>query len=130
MRQKKYLAYLVLQFSVIIAVIFIFRIIVVRQVAAVFAGALFVLTPIILLLWEYRSSGFQEKLWYFGVLQFWVLFGLPIFCLRIVYWDKPFSEILFFGFSGDQLHAWSSKSYIVMMLMTGRSWFLNRKPRT
>ncbi len=130
MRQKKYLAYLVLQLSVIAAVIFIFRIIEVRQVAAVFAGALFVLTPIVLLISEYRSSGFQEKVWYFGVLQFWVLFAVPIFCLRIVYWDKPFSEILLLGLSGDQLHVWSSKSYMVMMLITVRSWFLSGRPKT
>lgn len=118
-----------LQLLVIIAVIFIFRIIEVRQVAAVFAGALFVLTPIVLLFWEYQSSGLQEKIWYLGVLQFWVLFAVPIFCLRIVYWDKPFAEILFLGFSGDQMHAWSSKSYIVMMLMTLRSWLLSGGPR-
>jgi hypothetical protein len=125
MRQKIYLGYLAVQIVVIIAVSLIFRVISDRQIAATLAGCLFVVVPPVLMLFQFRRSKFSEILWFFGVLQFWLLFALPILGLRLLNWGEPFAQLSLLGISGPILHAWSSKSYMVMMVMTVRSWILS-----
>ncbi|MNK06267.1 hypothetical protein D3C87_241600 [compost metagenome] len=99
-------------------VMVIFRTIDDRKIAATVAGALFVGLPLGLMIYEKMTAGFAEKIWYAGTLQFWVLFALPILGLRIFNWGTEFSELTFLGIPGPFLHQWSSKSYMVWMLIT------------
>jgi hypothetical protein len=124
MGRKAFIGYLMSEFVVIFAVMGLFRFIEDKQIAATIAGTLFVLLPLIMMILEYRRAGFSEKLWFVGALQFWLLFAMPIFCLRIFNWGVPFENLSIFGVGGPLLHQWSSKSYLVMMLITW--WYAHK----
>lgn len=118
MRQKRFLAYLVAQAVVIIVVIFIFKLNRDVKIASVQAGSLFVLLPLVLGGVEFRRFRFAQKAFYLGLLQFWVLFALPILGLRLFNWDQPFSELSFLGVPGNTLHQFANHSYLFMMALT------------
>jgi uncharacterized membrane protein YjdF len=118
----------VAQALVIVAVIAIFAMISDRQVAATVAGVLFVAMPLGLMAWEHQRAQFEEKTWFAGMLQFWVIFALPILGIRLTNWGVPFDQLSFWGIPGPLLHSWSSKSYMVMMAITAiRWWKLSKK---
>ena len=127
MRRNAYLGYLIAELIVIVMVTIIFRVIPDRQIAATIAGCLFVGLPVVMMAFEIRCRGFEEVVWYVGVLQFWTLFALPILGLRIFNWGVPFDQLAFLGIPGPVLHQWSSKSYLVMMLATAWAWWKHRK---
>ncbi|WP_413292939.1 hypothetical protein ACLSU7_16190 [Bdellovibrio sp. HCB185ZH] len=128
MRRNRFLEYIVIQVLVIVAVIAIFAVIPDKQIAATVAGVLFVAMPLGLMAWEYQRAGFMEKTWFAGVLQFWVIFAVPILGIRLMNWGVPFDQLAFWGIPGPLLHSWSSKSYIVMVVITAIRWFkLNKK---
>ena len=118
MRQKRFLVYLLVQALVIVTVVILFKINSDVKVAAAGAGMLFVLMPVILLSIEIRIAGFSKKSWFVGMLQFWVLFAVPILALRVLNWDSDFKDLSFLGVSGPALHYWSNKSYLLMMSVT------------
>lgn len=127
MRRKSFLQYFAVQVVVIFLVMAIFKWIENRQIAATLAGFLFVITPVVLMVKEYRRDELTEKTWYYGVLQFWVLFALPILSIRLMNWGVPFDQLSFLGIPGTVLHSWSSKSYTVMMLITLWTAFITKK---
>ncbi len=127
MRRNAFLGYLIAELIVIVVVMFLFKLIEDRQVAATIAGVLFVGLPIVMMAFEYRRAGTEEIVWYVGVLQFWTLFALPILGLRVFNWGVPFDQLSFIGIPGPVLHQWSSKSYMAMMLVTAWAWW--RSPR-
>ncbi|MGE5087026.1 MAG: hypothetical protein ACM3MG_12045 [Bacillota bacterium] len=128
MRRNRFLGYLIAQLLVIIAVMVIFRAIEDKQIAATVAGCLFVMMPVGLMSWEYKRAGFDETIWFVSILQFWTVFALPILGMRLLNWGVPFEKLSFLGLPGPALHYWSSKSYMVMMVVTAiRWWKLSRK---
>lgn len=127
MRINNYLKYLYLQLFVIISVLLIFRFIPDRQVAATIAGLLFVALPLILIIQEYQTQKFKNLFWYAGVLQFWLFFALPILGIRLLNWGMPFDQLSFMGIPGPVLHQYSSKSYILMMVLTVFGWWQEKK---
>lgn len=131
MRRNRFIIYLLLQIAVIVAVTLIFKQKQDIRISASEAGALFVLLPVVMMLWESVRVGFSRKLWFAGVLQFWLFFALPILGLRALHWETDFKDLSFLGIPGPTLHFWSSKSYLLMMLLTlGEAWRLwkNKKP--
>src|SRR5690606_34976149 len=106
----------------ILAVIAIFKLIADRQVAALCAGSLFVLVPLLMMIAEYRAQKLQNWVWLLCALQFWVFFALPIFGMRILNWGTAFNELSFLGISGPTMHELSNKSFMVMLIAT--AWFL------
>lgn len=117
-RQKRFLAYLGIQAFVTVAVIFIFRFSGDIKMASLLAGGLFVVVPLAIAWAEYKRRGFERKSLFVGLLQFWLLFALPIFWMRLSNWEVPFNELSFLGIPGADMHRWSSSSYTVMMAMT------------
>ncbi len=115
MRQKRFSFYMLSQALVIAAVVLLFKVIPDTKIASVCAGALFVFVPLVLMIIEWKLAGFTKKLWFVCVLQFWILFALPIFGLRIFNWDTSFADLSLFGVTGPQFHYWSNKSFMVMM---------------
>ena len=111
------------QIVVICAVIFIFKFVSDRQIAATLAGTLFVGLPVVMMIKEYFHAGLEQTVWYVGVLQFWTLFALPILGLRLFNWGVPFDQLAFLGIPGPVLHQWSSKSYVAMMIVTAWTWW-------
>jgi hypothetical protein len=118
MRQKRFLAYLAGQAAVIIGVVFIFKLNSDVKLASVQAGTLFVLLPLVLGALEYKKSKLTRVSFYFGLLQFWIFFALPILGLRLMNWEVPFNELSFMGVPGATLHQYANHSYMVMMALT------------
>jgi hypothetical protein len=128
MGQNRFSIYLMLQAIVIAAVIVIFKVIPDRKIAATIAGVLFVTLPLGLMIYEWSKEKLAHRIWFAGVLQFWILFALPILGLRVFNWETDFSELSFLGVPGATMHAWSSKSYILMMIVTAFTrWYSGRR---
>jgi hypothetical protein len=102
----------------IVAVVGIFKLNANMKVASVQTGGLFVLFPVFLGCWEFRQAGFSKRGFFFGLMQFWILFAVPILSLRLLHWDVPFNELSIFGVSGQILHRYANPSYMVMMAFT------------
>lgn len=118
MIRQRYSLFLLLQAFVIIAVTMIFKSITDRQIAATVAGTLFIIIPVGLMFWEFKANKFNNKIWFAGALQFLILFALPIMGLRLLNWNVPFEYLSFLGIKGPALHEWSSRSYLVWMIIT------------
>ncbi|MGZ3804963.1 MAG: hypothetical protein ACXVB4_12180 [Pseudobdellovibrionaceae bacterium] len=118
MRQKRFLIYLIVEFALIISVVFIFKLNSNVKLASVQAGILFILLPMVLGGIEWKRAGFFRKSFYIGLLQFWVLFALPILGLRLLNWDVAFNELSVLGVQGTILHKYANFSYILMMALT------------
>lgn len=127
MRQNPFSKYLFWQAFVIGIVLVIFKMIADRQIAATAAGVLFVGLPLVMIIKEFSRAQFENKIWYFAVLQFWLFFALPILSIRLLNWGVAFDQLSFFGVPGPLLHQWSSKSYMLMMLGTGWVVLKHRK---
>lgn len=129
MRLNPFVKYLISQGIVIVLVVMIFKLIPEKQIAATVAGFLFVLLPPILMTVEYRRAGLSQFWWFVLTMQFWTLFALPILGIRLLNWGVPFDQLSFLGIPGPVLHQWSSKSYMVMMLVTVFGWWRTRKTK-
>ena len=127
MRQKRFVIYFLIQASVIAAVMALFKLNTDVRLASVEAGALFVLWPIYFLVYELRSHGTSRKSFLVGLVQFWILFAVPILALRLLNWDVPFEDISFLGVSGPFLHKYANSSYMLMMALTLWNYFV-REP--
>jgi hypothetical protein len=127
MRRHPFLIYLVIEILTVISVVGIFRVIPDRQIAASFAGSLFVGAPLLMMIHQGAVNLKKNWLWYACALQFWLLFAVPILGLRVLNWDVPFYQLNILGFTGPQLHLWSSKSYMVFMIGTAWAYWKNRK---
>jgi hypothetical protein len=118
MRRKIFLAYLAVQALVIMVVVALFKLNADVKIASVQAGTLFVILPVFLGGWEYKKAGLVRKSFFFGLLQFWVLFALPILGLRLLNWETPFNELSLLGVPGTTLHQFANQSYMLMMAFT------------
>jgi hypothetical protein len=115
-----------------------------RKLAASLAGAGFVLIPLIFLWTVYlikmsstseavhlnkKHLGLSITNWsVFLTMQFWILFAIPIFFSRVIYWDEDFQSFQFFGlFSAELWHRLSSKSYLIMVIGMGLFEYFSRK---
>ena len=121
------MAYLALQVLVIVSVVLLFKLITEVRLASTLAGILFVILLIALGGYEWKRHGFDRKSFYIGLLQFWVLFALPILGLRILNWETAFSELSILGVPGPLLHKYANHSYMIMMVLT--LWNYIRKAR-
>lgn len=52
------------------------------------------------------------------MIQFLGLFALPIFSLRLLFWDSEFKDLSFFGLPGPLLHRLSNGSFLIMFIAT------------
>lgn len=127
MRQKKYLYDFVIQILLILAVTYLFKMNTNKLQASFWAGALFVLMPISMMSREWLFFRWGNRLWWAGVLQFWLLFALPIFVLRIRYSHTPFSEVSVGPIPAQLWHHTASYSYLILMAATLWSWWKYRK---
>src|SRR5688500_16455881 len=118
MRKNKYLKDLAIQLLVIALVIASFRLIDDRKWASVWAGSLFVLTPLVLAYFEYRHAKWRQWVWWLGVSQFFLFFALPTFFGRALNWSEDFRDIFLLGLPLSHLHKLANISYLVMMATT------------
>ena len=115
MRKKKYVYDLIVQILLILAVMQLFRQIPNKIQASYWASVLFVLLPVSMMLREWIFCKFQNKIWWAAVLQFWLIFSIPIFTLRIVHPNANLNDMEVFGIPMKIMHTLSSYSYLLLM---------------
>ena len=112
-------------------VILIFKLIEDRQLAALIAGAGFILWPLVFLIHELinKDKASRSALHTVGCLQFLLLFAAPLFLLRILNWGVSFNELNLLGVPATQLHRFSNVSYLIMTLAVVYSSYQERKKK-
>jgi len=105
---------------VVVAVMLIFKLIQDRQTAALVAGSLFLLSPMIALTLEWRANQSWRSIAAAGAILFFVGAAVPIFGLRIANWGEPFDQLSLFGISGQVWHKASNGLFLLMLV--GQAW--------
>lgn len=129
MKLSQYRIYMLIHAAIAVAVIFIFKLIDERKIAALIAGTLFIVGPSYVLWNEWRLGLALKKVTWWTTLVFLCLSALPIFLLRIIYWDQAFENISALGITGQQMHAMSSYIFILMLLGFFVDSFIERRQR-
>ncbi|MFZ4403017.1 MAG: hypothetical protein ACOYOK_02850 [Pseudobdellovibrionaceae bacterium] len=109
----------------IFAVTALFKIIPERRWAATIAGALFIFWPLLLMYWEwifYKKTQKLSWLWLLSLLQFLILFAIPIFYTRVVHWNSEFQSLFIAGIPAESMHRYANKSYSIMLLLGLAQW--------
>jgi predicted ferric reductase len=115
-KRNRYRNYLSLEAAVIVLVILCFKLIPDKQTASVITSLLFLGSSLGILYWESKFAGYLRRPSFWGVITFLVLSAIPVFGLRLVYWDLPFEQIEVAGFTGPQLHQFSNIVFLVMLV--------------
>lgn len=127
MRKKKYIYDLIVQIFLVLVVIHLFRSNPDKIKASFWAGALFVVLPSSMMMREWIFFKLTNKIWWMGALQFWVLFALPIFVLRIL---NPHVSLETLEPGGEFIKIWhrlSNVSYCVFAGATIYSIYMSHK---
>ena len=124
---NRFLVYLFFEIALIFAVTFIFRMNADRKVAALQAGGLFITLPLCLFIKEWKLTKSLNKFFLFSLLQFWVVFAVPMILMRLIHWDLDFSQIQVWGVPAELFHRISNSSYILIMVATILGWQKNLK---
>ena len=115
MRQKKYIYDLIVQIFLVIVVIQLFRMTPDKIKASYWAGALFLLLPSSMMMREWIFFKLTNKVWWISALQFWLLFALPIFVLRVLHPHTSINDLQIAGVSVRVWHQLSNMSYIILV---------------
>ena len=113
--------YLFLNGGLVILVMALFSWIPDRQIASIYTGSMFVLSPLLILLNEgriQRKNPTLPKAWMAiaGATQFLLLSALPIFYLRISNWVIAFDALTLFGVPAPLWHKLSNYSFLLMLI--------------
>lgn len=115
-KRNRFRNYLSIEAFVIVLVLVGFRVIPDKKLASVFASLLFIGSSAGIMFWEMKFPGFKRRPSFWGALGFLVLSALPVFGMRLLYWDIPFDEIQIAGVTGAQMHKASNYVFILMMV--------------
>lgn len=129
MKQSKFLnvnvIYLLISFSIIPIIVLIFKNIHPKNLAAIFAGSVFICTSLIVLLLEFRNNRkkFFSSLSFWGALGFLLFFSLPMFSVRIMNYEIDFENLTILFMPAPQFHKVSNYGFMLMVLFFTLEWF-------
>lgn len=131
--KKQLSGILFLQILTVVIVLSVFRWVHPIKVAALIAALSFLSLGV--LMWKWSWS-WPRRWTYF---TFWTtyihlfVFTFPVLLMRLVEWDKNFSEIVWWGVSAVKIHEYSTPFYKTMMLLTFvdliREFWLTKKSK-
>lgn len=108
--------YLRLEALVVVLVMLSFRFIPDKKIASLIASTLFIVSTCGILYWEMRLPNFRKRPTFWGALVFLLVSVLPIFSLRLIFWDQPFDQIQIGGMTGAEIHKASNSVFILLLL--------------
>lgn len=108
--------YLFVHVIIVLLVILTFRIVPDRKIASLLASSLFLGGSFWVIWSEVRIRFFWKRFSFYGAVIFLLVSALPIVSLRLLHWDQNFSDIHFLGFSGNDLHQFSNKVFVAMLI--------------
>jgi hypothetical protein len=120
MLTNPYRRLLLFNFVVVLVVMALFRWIPSRQTASLFAGILFLLSPLLTLGTEWRRQRSLRSVPALTALFFLLVSALPIFLLRLCNWGTPFEELSLLGWTGRQMH--QASNFIFFVMLGGLWW--------
>jgi D-alanyl-lipoteichoic acid acyltransferase DltB (MBOAT superfamily) len=110
------LSYLALQVLVVVAVIFIFKLITPKNFAALWAGATFVVSSFLIFFVEFKGRRLKQNWSGFSALAFLLIFALPMLIVRAIYFEIPFDQLSIWGIAGPSFHKLSNFGYMLMVM--------------
>ncbi|MBC7420092.1 MAG: hypothetical protein H7328_05140 [Bdellovibrio sp.] len=129
MKMNKYRNQLAVFLLWAVCVIVFFKFIPDRQIAALLAGAGFIIWPSLFLFLELKSPN-KSKIHVFALSLFLVAAALPIFLLRVIHWGEDFGSLTLFGLPAVNLHQTSNVFYLIVMVSCFyNSWVIERRRR-
>ena len=114
--RNRYRQYLSIEALVILFVLASFRFIPDRQIAAVVASSLFLLSTVGIIYWEMQYEGYQKKISFYALMGFLFLSVLPVMALRFMNWGVPFEQLSIGPLTGPQIHQFSNYFFIALMI--------------
>jgi hypothetical protein len=132
-KQSKFLnvnaIYLLISLSIIPIIILIFKNIHPKNLAALFAGSVFIFTGFIVLFLEFKNN--RKKIFssfsFWGALGFLLFFSLPMFSVRILNYDIDFENLTILFMPAPQFHKVSNYGFMLMVLFFIIEWLKNIK---
>lgn len=115
-KRSRYRNYLSIQVVVMIGVMASFKLIPEKQVAAVIAGLLFLVSSVGIVLFEMKHPDFKKRFTFWGTLAFILTSAIPILALRLLNWGVPFEELSVLGIPGTELHKFSNYMFFLMVV--------------
>lgn len=133
MKQSKFLnvnvIYLLISLSIIPIIILIFKNIHPKNLAALFAGSVFIFTSFIVLFLEFKNN--RKKIFssfsFWGALGFLLFFSLPMFSVRILNYEIDFENLTILFMPAPQFHKVSNYGFMLMVLFFIIEWLKNIK---
>jgi len=115
-QRSRFRNYLSLEALVIFLVLICFQVIPDKKAASIVASFLFLSSSSLILYWETKFPDFKKRPSFWGTLIFLVASVLPIFILRLLYWELPFDQIQLGPITGAEMHKASNYLFMMMML--------------
>lgn len=86
-----------------------------RKPAAVLAGFLFIAISAGIIWVENKKGRGQRSFAWWSAILFLAASAIPIFVLRIVFWNLPFEQVGYWGIRGPELHKISNYLYLLLV---------------
>lgn len=115
-KRSRFRNYLSVEALVVALVLLAFKVIPDKRTASLITSFLFIASSAGIVYWETRYADFKKRPSFWGAATFLVLSALPIFALRLIYWDLPFDEIQVAGVTGAEMHKISNYVFILMLV--------------
>lgn len=115
-QRSRYRNYLSVQVVVMIGVMASFKLIPEKQVAAVVAGLLFLVSSLGILYFEMKHADYKKRFTFWGTLAFVLACAIPILALRLLNWGVPFEELSVLGIPGPEIHKFSNYMFFLMVI--------------
>ncbi len=107
-----------IQFLTVPLVILSFRLFEPKRLAAVVAGCFFIAAGFTMIHITRKWEEYRSHICYWLIRIHVFIFAIPMMIGRIIFWQKDFSEILYFKIPGPVFHDISEKFYLILMAGT------------
>lgn len=124
-----HLLYLLLSFLTVPTVIAIFKNIHPKNIAAIYAGSVFVLLSLSVIFMEFhkRRKLLILSLSFWGAFLFMLLFSLPMLITRVLNFHIDFENLEILYMNAQQFHKVSNYGFIMMTIIFLFDWFKHVK---
>ncbi|MCB0364128.1 MAG: hypothetical protein H6624_16730 [Bdellovibrionaceae bacterium] len=122
MRRRNFVLFLILEILSSLIAVVLFKNLEDPRWAGVFAGIGFFTTGIVIVLmsWRWPEKWTLPTFWLAHV-HVWVI-TLPMFLMRLAYWETPFTELRIMGMEGTLFHRVSEIIFTLLILATITDW--------
>ncbi|MBL7543135.1 MAG: hypothetical protein JNL11_04930 [Bdellovibrionaceae bacterium] len=126
---NRYLFYLLFFLVTIPAVMIFFKTIEPKKLASLYAATLFVCCSLLVFWGEFRVRSFKSYSLWLATL-FFLIFSAPMLTLRLINYDRDFTEINFGPFSGPDFHKYSTYGFLFLLVAVVIDYFLTKRKIT